>query len=163
MDPGQRPEYVRSLELITLAELEEIRRHWVVEKHEFEDALPRIYKDATGNDYPGRPLDEHLPLGAEAIEVLKEVVGDDRLHFELVRELLDVEQRHRSRSRRAGLFDSLEKALRRGFYDDEVDATARALNRKAAFDIRKGESVDEPDPLDVADGFVRPAQLGAAE
>lgn len=155
------PDYVRSLQLITLAELEEIRRHWVVEKHEFEDNLPRIYKAATGEPYPGRPLDEHLPLGADAVEVLSEVVGDDRLHFELVRELLDVEQRHRSRARRAGLFDSLEKALRRGFYENEDDATERALNRKSALERPDIPAQDEPDPLDVADGFVRSAQRGA--
>ncbi|EJZ12217.1 hypothetical protein MVAC_03136 [Mycolicibacterium vaccae ATCC 25954] len=154
------PDYVRSLELVTLPELEEIRRHWVVEKHEFEDNLPRIFKEATGEDYPGRPLDEHLPLGADAVEVLQEVVGDDRLHFELVRELLDVEQRHRSRARRAGLFDSLEKALRRGFYEDEVDATERALNRRTALEKSEASNADDPDPLDVVDGFVRPAQAG---
>ena len=33
------PEYVRDLELITLPELHEIRRIWVVDKHEFEDTL----------------------------------------------------------------------------------------------------------------------------
>ena len=33
------PEYVRSLDLVTLAELEEIRRIWVVEKHEFVRGL----------------------------------------------------------------------------------------------------------------------------
>jgi DNA sulfur modification protein DndC len=155
------PEYVRSLELVTLAELEEIRRLWVVEKHEFEDNLPRIYRLATGDDYPGRPLDEHLPLGAESVDVLKEVVGEDRLHFELVRELLDIEQRHRSRARRAGLFDSLEKAFKRGFYDDEDDATARAHARRAALERQPEESQGEPDPLDIADGFVRALPPGA--
>lgn len=149
------PSYVRSLELITLAELEEIRRIWVVEKHEFEDNLPRLYQQALKEPYPGRPLDEHLPLGSEAIEVLKEVTGEDRLHFELVRELLDIEQRHRSRSRRSGLFASLEKALRRGFYEDESDATTRALNRKSALAGPPRRADDEPDPLDLVDGFVR--------
>ncbi len=107
---------------------------WVVDKHEFEDHLPGIYEAAMGEPYPGGPLDEHLPLGPDMIEALLEVVGEDRLHFELVRELLDVEQRHRAQVRRAGLFESLEKALRRGFYDDEEDATMRAHQRKAAID-----------------------------
>ena len=40
---GNGPAHVRSLELITLEELEEIRRIWVVDKHEFEDRLPAIY------------------------------------------------------------------------------------------------------------------------
>ena len=132
---GNGPAHVRSLELITLAELEEIRRIWVVDKHEFEDRLPAIYADATGEPYPGGPLDEHLPLGAETVDVLREITGEDRLHFELVRELLDIEQRHRAQARRAGLFESLEKALRRGFYDDEADATARAQQRRDAWRV----------------------------
>lgn len=152
------PDYVRALELVTLAELEEIRRIWVVDKHEFEDHLPGIYEASIGEPYPGRPLDEHLPLGADMIASLAEVAGEDRLHFELVRELLDVEQRHRAQVRRAGLFESLEKALRKGFYDDEADATTRAHKRKAAMDRTPVESADgSPDPLDVADGYVRPA------
>lgn len=154
------PDYVRGLELVTLAELEEIRRLWVVEKHEFEDHLPKIYEAAMGEPYPGRPLDEHLPLGPETIEVLRKLTGEDRLHFELVRELLDIEQRHRAQARRAGLFDSLEKALRRGFYDNEADAMARAHHRRAAL-TRTTDG--EPDPLDIADGYVRAVASEVAE
>jgi len=150
------PDHVRQLELVSLDELDEIRRIWVVDKHEFEDRLPVIYQETTGATYPGRPLDEHLPLGPETIEVLQEVASGDRLHFELVRELLDIEQRHRAQARRAGLFDSLEQALRRGFYDDEEDALARAQRRAAAL-ARLPDSVGDPDPLDLADGYVRPA------
>lgn len=147
------PDYVRDLELVTLAELEEIRRIWVVDKHEFEDHLPTIYMDALGESYPGRALDEHLPLGPQTVELLREVTDGDRLHFELVRELLDLEQRHRAQARRAGLFESLEKALRRGFYDDEADATIRARHREA---VRNRTQADgEPDPLDVAGGYIR--------
>jgi len=155
------PEYVRSLELITLPELEEIRRIWVVDKHEFDDRVPVIFQAATGERYPGAPLDEHLPLGPDTAEILRSVTGDDRLHFELVRELLDTEQRHRAQARRAGLFESLEKTLRRGFYDDEADATARALRRRDA--LRRDVSVQpdaEPDPLDLETGYVR---LAAAD
>jgi DNA sulfur modification protein DndC len=131
----------------------------VVEKHEFEDHLPGIYERAIGVPYPGRPLDEHLPLGPEMIETLREVVGDDRLHFELVRELLDIEQRHRAQARRAGLFEALERSLRRGFYDNERDATLRAQQRKTAMDRTATSVADEPDPLDLADGYVRAASI----
>ncbi|WP_342215780.1 DNA phosphorothioation system sulfurtransferase DndC [Nocardia farcinica] len=149
------PEYVRSLELITLAELEEIRRIWVVDKHEFEDKLPRIYEATIGEPYPGRPLDEHLPLGSEMIAALQEV-ATDRLHFELVRELLDIEQRHRAQVRRAGLFEALEKALRKGFYDDEDDALAHAITRRDVLSKAKPEtSPPEVDSLLRADGYVR--------
>jgi DNA sulfur modification protein DndC len=151
------PDYVAKLELITLAELEEIRRIWVVDKHEFEDRLPSIYEAAIGSPYPGQPLDEHLPLGPAMIETLATVAGEDRLHFELVRELLDIEQRHRAQVRRAGLFDSLEKALRKGWYDDELDATERARTRKEAMEHAPATD-NAPDPLDVADGYIRASE-----
>jgi DNA sulfur modification protein DndC len=157
------PQYVRSLELVTLAELEEIRRTWVVDKHEIEDRLPRIYQEAIGEPYPGRPLDEHLPLGPDMIEVLQEIAGGDRLHFELVRELLDIEQRFRAQARRSKLFDELGKALRRGFYTDEADATDRALHRRETLAAPSvGAASGDPDPLDVAGGFVRLVQTEAA-
>lgn len=157
------PEYVKALELVTLAELEEIRRLWVVEKHEFEDSLPGIYAAAMGETYPGRPLDEHLPLGPQTITILKEIAGPDRLHFEMVRELLDVEQRHRSQARRSGLFDSLERALRRGFYDDEIDATARAQKRKDAMDRTERARDEVGETYDEADPFIQPVKSGVAE
>ncbi|MDA8310868.1 MAG: DNA phosphorothioation system sulfurtransferase DndC [Actinomycetota bacterium] len=151
------PAHVTALELVTLAELEEIRRIWVVDKHEFEDRLPVIYEDALGAAYPGRPLDEHLPLGPDTVEVLKDITSGDRLHFELVRELLDIEQRHRAQARRAGMFDSLERALRRGFYDDEDDALDRAQRRAAAL-ARQPEDPSNPDPVEVAAGYLRPSE-----
>jgi DNA sulfur modification protein DndC len=157
------PEYVRSLELITLPELEEIRRIWVVDKHEFDDRVPVIFQAATGEQYPGAPLDEHLPLGPDTAAILHSVTGDDRLHFELVRDLLDIEQRHRAQARRAGLFESLEKTLRRGFYDDEADATARALERRKTLQRDAPTEHDaEPDPLDLKTGYVRLADVDVA-
>jgi DNA sulfur modification protein DndC len=56
------------------------------------------------------------------------------------------------------LFESLEKAFRRGFYDDEADATTRAIDRKAALD-RDSDPDVELDPLDIANGFVRKAAV----
>src|SRR5205814_8560496 len=76
------PAYVRDIELVTLAELQEIRRIWVTDKHEVEDTLPGIYAGATGQPYPGAPLDEHLPFGTELTAVLAEVTGGDRLLYE---------------------------------------------------------------------------------
>ena len=153
------PAHVRALELVTMAELEEIRRLWVVEKHEFEDRLPTIYQEATGEWYPGKTLDEHLPLGADVVDVLRELTGGDRLHFEMVRDLLDIEQRHKLRARRAGLFDELERALRRGFYEDEADATNRAQTRRDH--LRESSQTDQEnaDVVDVSDGYIRPATL----
>lgn len=120
------PEDVRNIELITLEELQEIRRIWVVDKHELEDSLPRIYEDVTGTPYPGAPLDDDLVLGASEMTHLSEICEGDRLHYELSRELLSLTRQQRNSARRAGLFDKFEKAFTKHFYDDEQDALKRA-------------------------------------
>ncbi len=135
------PEDVRNLELITLEEMKEIRRLWVVEKHEFEDNLPRIYHEAMGDRFSGPPLDENLSFGAEEISILREVCGTDELLFELTRELLDVERRYRTASRRAGLFDAIDKAFRRSFYENEHDALDRARRHKDGLTVAIEETV----------------------
>jgi DNA sulfur modification protein DndC len=122
------PPEVRDLELVTMQELQEIRRIWVIDKHELEDSLPRIYKEATGQDYPGKPLDDNLVMGELEMNNLLEICGDDRLHYELTRELLSITRQQRSLSRRSGLFEQLEKAFRRHYYDDREDALNRARN-----------------------------------
>ena len=125
------PDDVRDIELITLEELNEIRRIWSTDKHEVEDLLPTVYKQVTGETFPGAVVDEDPIFRAEEIKLLADECGDDRLGFELVRELLDVERRFRTQRRRRGLFDQLEKSIRRHFYADAEDATGRALQRHA--------------------------------
>ena len=126
------PESVRTIELIGLEELQEIRRIWVIEKHEMEDSLPRIYADVTGAVYPGRRLDDNLVLGSEEMEILQILCGDDTLHFNLTRELLSLERQQRAQASRAGLFEKIEKSIRRHFFEDKNDATAMAQRHVAA-------------------------------
>ena len=120
------PPEVRDLQLITMEELQEIRRIWVVDKHEMEDSLPRIYREATGTEYPGQPLDDNLVLGEMEMRELREICGGERLLYELTRELLSLTRQQRTRARRAGLFTMIEKTFRRHFYDSREDALARA-------------------------------------
>jgi len=131
------PSEMREIELLTLSELQEIRRLWVVEKHEIEDLVPQIYKEVTGDTYPGPPIDEDLVFDAESLAMLQEEcvsgpeIDDDvasagPLTFELARNLLDIERRFRTKANRRGLFKELERAVERCFYDGEQDALARA-------------------------------------
>jgi len=113
-------------------ELEEIRRIWVQEKHEIEDTLPSIYERATGEEYPGANLNNVTALGSEELAILQELCGEDELHYQLLRELLDLEQRYRSVSRRAGLFEAIEKVFKRNFFTDAEDAKHRALSIQKA-------------------------------
>jgi len=127
------PAHVRDLELISLEELEEIRRLWVKEKHEFEDSLPGIYRRALDKDYPKSEFDEGQTISAEDVEVLRKVAASsqdpDELHFQLVRELLHIEQGYRTASRRAGIYEAFEKALEGGAFDSEREALEFAQER----------------------------------
>lgn len=126
------PSEVREVTLIAIPELEEIRRIWVMEKHEIEDTLPGIYEVATGERYPGRRLDDNLVLGRQEMDDLQGLCGEDRLQYELIRELLSLERQQRTRGRRAGLYTRLERAFQKHFYEDEADAVAYARARAAA-------------------------------
>lgn len=120
------PDDVKDIELITYEELEEIRRIWVVDKHELEDRLPVIYQEVVGEPYPGRPLDDNLVLGQEEMAELSDICQNDALHYQLTRELLGLTIQQRNSARRAGIFDQIEKAMKRSFYDNEEDALDRA-------------------------------------
>ena len=137
------PEDVRNIDLVTLEELQEIRRIWVVDKHELEDTLPAIYEQATGQPYPGASLDDDLVLGATEMSHLKEICEEDRLHYELSRELLSLTRQQRSSARRAGLFEKLEKTFSKHFYDNENDALERArkiVDEREIKQTHKGKS-----------------------
>ena len=130
------PPEMKDIELITLDELEEIRRIWVVEKHELEDNLPDIYTAKVGQRYPGGRLDDNLTIGAAEMELLRDLCKDE-LHFQLTRELLSIEGQHKSMLRRAGLFNVIEQAFLRNFYDSEDDAVSRARQQRDALSIAR--------------------------
>lgn len=139
------PPEMKSFELVSVEELAEIRRIWVMDKHEIEDNLPRIYEGATGRLYEGPALDDNLVLGADEMQLLREICDDD-LHFQLTRELIDVERQHRSMGRRHGLFKALEGAFRRGSYDSAAEAEARALERRDVMDAVRADAVEADTP-----------------
>ncbi|MDD4871355.1 MAG: DNA phosphorothioation system sulfurtransferase DndC [Kiritimatiellae bacterium] len=147
------PTASRKIDLITIQELEEIRRIWVIDKHELEDHLPAIYHKATGKPYPGRQLDDNLVIGPDDMRLLAEICGRDRIHYELTRELLDVSRRNRNLTRRSRVYGDLEAALRRGYYGSAEDATEKARKHQTAVqrakDIRQKELPlsDDKDPL----------------
>ena len=105
------PSEVKELELISMDELKAIRRHWLYEKHEFDDTLPNIYEQTTGRVLPSEVADDQI-LRQDDWEILKDVCGGDEAFFELQRTMLDVEREYRSMMRRAGIFNALTDRLR---------------------------------------------------
>ncbi len=106
------PIEMRHITLISPAELSEIRRIWLEEKHEFDDSLPKIYKEATGTDFQDiRPSAEKQLLGSDEWETLVEICQGDEMHLELMKKLLSTERQFYAKSRRVGIYESLEKCF----------------------------------------------------
>lgn len=121
------PEEFRGLELIRIPELQAIRRIWVLEKHEFEDSLPRIYEDVLGTPFEDPEWIASERYRKEEWDMLKAVCETNRpeqeLAFEMMYSLIDIENRASDLNHRKGIVEELEKVLRRTFYRDELDAT----------------------------------------
>jgi DNA sulfur modification protein DndC len=141
------PRDCADLTLISMEELQEIRRIWVIDKHELEDSLPRIYEEATGSPYPGGPLDDDMVLGDAEMADLAESCGADRLHYELCRELLSLTNNQKNVSKRSGLFTQLERAFEKHFYADEADAVSRATEVMRKRREKRGQRAHEDAPL----------------
>ena len=128
------------LRLIQKEELDEIRRIWVMEKHEIEDALPQIYKEVTGEDYTSEQFDTDFPFNPDEINELKKLCGEDDHLFEMLRSILSIENNHSSSLKRNGIYKELDQAMNKNLYSSEDEAVKDALNHQQSLDEIEGDS-----------------------
>ena len=115
------PKEFSEIELISIKEVQEIRRIWMYEKREFDDSLPELYESVTGESLPVVESDDQL-LGSEDWQLLNDICGDDPIFFQLQTDLLDVEREFRGMTRRAGIYDAIENRLKAAQFKDEDEA-----------------------------------------
>ena len=144
---GDAPEFVKTYEAITHDELAEIRRIWVTEKHEIEDRLPAIYESATGREWPKSTFEYAQAMSTDDLELLKSVcdeqADEEGIHYQVVRELINIEHRYRTMSRRSGLYNALDDALKRGAFDSKEEAKRFALERRDSIQRKQLEVKEE--------------------
>ena len=87
-------------------------------------------------------MDDNSHLSPWDMQELKNVCGQDRMLYELSRELLSLTFREKNKARRAGIFDKLEKTFEKYFYDDKEDAIERA---KKIAEERKSHQLKKAD------------------
>ena len=140
------PAEVAHYKIITTEELREIRRIWVVEKHEFEDLLPAIYKKVFGVPFDDSAQYNTLLFSQEDLDDLRSLCADD-IQYQTIRELLDVERKYKTSQRRAGLFENLEHAIKKGFFSDieEAKNSVRERHEKKSKieQMRAAENIDD--------------------
>jgi DNA sulfur modification protein DndC len=120
------PEEFRSLELIAMEELHKIRQIWLDEKHEFDDSLPSIYKEITGQDFVSSSDNAETSFGKGEWELLSDVCRDlfpnEELLFETTAHIVDIERKAVDLKKRRGVLGDIEAQIKRGFFKDEDDA-----------------------------------------
>lgn len=122
------PEEYRDSELITSDELKLIRRIWVLDKHEFDDALPKIYQEVYKKDFHDPEWIYEDSFGKEEWDLLRECCEeyspDQTLLFEMMSSVLDLEKRAMRTGNRKDLKRDMLDVITQSFYRDEDDALA---------------------------------------
>jgi DNA sulfur modification protein DndC len=155
------PENMRDITLITLEEMSEIRRIWLEEKHEFDDSLPRIYQEVTGEEFQDpRPGADYSLLGRDEWIVLEEICEGDAMHLELMAKLLDTERQFRKMSRRVGIYDTLEKCFATSSRSQDEAVKNAHLKRDLKTAVEQGD-IEKVKQLTLADFTTPDAQVDA--
>lgn len=125
------PTDVKNLELLTLEDLEEIRRIWVDDKNEAEDSLPLIYTEITGKKYPGAQRAYSPVINHSILSQLKNFCiqynDPDELKYQQLRNLLSIEDKYKHQLRRAKISDELETTIDKGAFESIDNARRFAL------------------------------------
>ena len=137
------------IELISIDELDAIRRIWVEEKGEIEDLVPGIYEIVFQEKYPGRSM-EPVPLETEDLALLREVtneldpVAGDNL-YQLTRNLLAAQFQSMQTQKRSRHLDRLDGVLKANAFRTEFEALEFAKSNRDA----SQEEPSTPDELEL--------------
>ncbi|GAA0493379.1 hypothetical protein GCM10008986_19780 [Salinibacillus aidingensis] len=100
-------------ELIRLDELKEIRKIWF-DHGDFEDSLPKLYKDIMGHDLEWEQ-DESLIFDEEELSQLEMMCHEEGLDFKLMKKLLLIEKDYSGFKVKRGLMDKISSALKQDY------------------------------------------------
>ncbi|MDJ1179544.1 DNA phosphorothioation system sulfurtransferase DndC [Roseofilum sp. BLCC_M91] len=135
------PPEMGEITLITPEELSEIRRIWLEEKHEFEDSLPQIYQEVTGEEFiDRRPEGDRTLLGLDEWSVLEEVTDKDSMEFELLARLLNTERQYQNKSSRSGIYEALSKCFEISSREREKAIQQAHFQRAIKTAVLKGDA-----------------------
>jgi DNA sulfur modification protein DndC len=106
------------MELITMAELEEIRRIWRMECADWEDTLPKIWEREVGQPYAWLQDDSAMATAEEA-ELLRTIATEHDVDPKMLSDLIDLEKRNSGLHRRAAIYNEIGAILKRDWRTEE--------------------------------------------
>ena len=98
-------------ELISPEELYEIRRLWRVEAHDWEDAIPGIYRQVTGQDLPW-PHDDGVVFGSSERALLAQICAEEELPLDLMLALIESQRQGGALTGRTVIHARIDEVLR---------------------------------------------------
>lgn len=113
--------------LIQPEELHKIRQLWLHEEGDWEDTLPKIYKEVTGECLDWL-VDDHAGVGGLEKRLLQEISREVGLPEKMMQELFDVERHHQGMMRRFGIYEKIDEVLSKDWLTVE-EAMAKTKNQ----------------------------------
>ncbi len=110
-------------QLITKNELEQIRRIWGSEAQDWEDSVPKIYMDVTGEELEW-VADEQPAFSAEERHLLDAICSSNQVPSAMVAKLLDIERELHGMSRRSAIHQRLSAV-----FDEDWRSEAEVVKR----------------------------------
>jgi DNA sulfur modification protein DndC len=108
-----------NMELISEAELHEIRRIWRTERQDWDDSVPQIYHEVTGRHL--RWLQDDIGMfSATEYSVLDQICQDKDVPTDLVARLMEQERQVQGMHRRAGISNRINEVLSEEWRDEEA-------------------------------------------
>lgn len=95
------------LQLILPEELYEIRRLWRTKEGDWEDSLPRIYREIIGTDLEW--LQDDVSFSLKEKSLLLEICNQHHLPFGVASKILDVALQSRGMTRRASIYKKINR------------------------------------------------------
>lgn len=108
--------------LISIEELLEIRRLWRSEEQDWEDSVPTIYREETGQEL-GHTADDSSGLNQKDAQLLSEISRKHGVPDRLVHKLLDKVREKQGMGRRSGVYGEIDSVFREDWLtDEEIEA-----------------------------------------
>lgn len=104
-------QYDPEFRLISQEELKEIRRLWLTERQDWEDSIPKIYDQITGESLDWEYNDVSMP-GELELELLQQFAQTHAVPVKLVQKLIDAEWQYYGMRRRGLIHKTIEKILK---------------------------------------------------
>jgi len=119
--------------LISEEELYEIRRIWRMERQDWEDSVPNIYREVTGAEL-NWVQDDVGTFTTEDRAILAELCEKEDVPAELVAKLLDMERLFHGMSRRSGIYSRIDEVFREDWRTEE-EVLEYIKERREEYDI----------------------------